>query len=63
MQRFLLGNLILTAAVFLAGCAPAEIKPPADAIPTILPGRSAPTNTPDAAAGQGKTGRTPSAPR
>ncbi len=64
MQRFLLATLILSAAGFLAGCTPAEVKPPAESIPVIPPGRSAAAA--NAATGDGAAapaGRTPAAPK
>ena len=63
MQRFLLGNLMLFVAVFLAGCAPAEVAPPPDAIPTILPGRSAPSSAAQDGATPAPGGRIPAAPK
>jgi len=63
MQRFLLSNLILFVALFVSGCAPAEVAPPADAIPTILPGRSAPTSSAEKGATAAPGGRIPTAPR
>lgn len=50
----------------LTGCTPAEVQPPAEAIPTILPGRS--SKAPDGG-GDGSpaaavpAGRTPAAPK
>jgi hypothetical protein len=63
MSRLVLGSLVLTTAAFLAGCGPAEVKVPKEAIPDIPPGRA---SQPAADAGGGAAapaGRTPAAPK
>ncbi len=63
MQRYM-SRMLLLAAVLIAGCgAPAEVKTNADAIPTILPGRSAPKGNADAAAEAPSGGRVLAPPR
>ena len=65
MHKYLLGIAILSVAAILGGCGPAEVKPPAEAIPSIPPGRA---STPAAGATDGgaaaaPAGRTPAAPK
>ncbi len=63
MLRYLIGNFVLLLALSLVGCAPAEVQPPPDTIPTILPGRSAPASGSPAGGGEAASGRIPTAPR
>ena len=62
MQRYFLGSLVLSAAAFLAGCTPAEVKPPPESIPNIPAGRATPAS--DGGGGAAVPGgRTPAAPK
>ena len=63
MQRNHFGILVLSAA-FLAGCKPAEVKPPPASIPVIPPGRSAAAaNAPTGDGAAAPIGRFPAAPK
>ena len=63
MQKYLLGTAILSVAAFLSGCSPAEVKPPAESIPNIPPGRASAPAADSGGPAAAPAGRTPAAPK
>lgn len=65
MRRYVFAHLALLVALTFAGCAAKVETPNADAVPTILPGRSAAASSGGAASGTTPSpgGRAPVAPR
>lgn len=64
MYRYLLGTALLFGSFAFTGCSPAEVQPPAEAIPSIPAPRGAEAG-PAAGGGGGAApaGRTPAMPK